>query len=445
MNKPFHNCRNCTGVQHFYDELISKVGDVYYQVAVNLSRTLYPECNDSEAWENSKTLTYQGCTEKIVQSNTQIEEKMETIELFAANNINSTIVLQMGKIKSASIPETLELIHNKTISYNNLSTCSQVCGCPETARKIIVQLKMIQWGLFDFGEVSPGNFLAFNSEDIGDYFEKSNLNTWPHDPLHKNPSDLEIAFNDVLMTTASKMSDNKLRNISILDLPAFGSMISNLRMGQQSALNWPIETNFAIHDSAKDDYQTMFTQYKKLLILWDVYMTTYMENSHDAIFPPNIEKNTYFDFTSYIKTDMESFIRSVAASFRVASKDSFETWGKTAKAVFQDTADDPNETTNGLYDKLIVDCSFRKDLKKKKFSQNNSDGGCEGFKPTLTTNGLCYTFNGQRPSEIWKPTRVIDEFTNIFPSTHFRQHRFGGNAMADGKLLGFLHSLNLFS
>ena len=69
-----------------------------------MSRTLYPECNEYEAWENSKTLTYQGCTEKIAQSNTQIEEKMETIELFAANNINSTIVLQiqMGKTKSAS-------------------------------------------------------------------------------------------------------------------------------------------------------------------------------------------------------------------------------------------------------------------------------------------------------------------------------------------------------
>ena len=49
-----------------------------------------------------------------------------------------------------------------------------------------------------------------------------------------------------------KLSDNKLSNISILDLSAFGSRLSNLDKLQTSEPNWPNEVNFAIHQKFLD-------------------------------------------------------------------------------------------------------------------------------------------------------------------------------------------------
>ena len=38
-------------------------------------------------------------------------------------------------------------------------------------------------------------------------------------------------------------------------------------------------------------------------------------------------------------------------------------------------------------------------LKKQ---QDDYDGGSELFTPTLTTNGLCYSFNSENYSSVWK-------------------------------------------
>ena len=41
-------------------------------------------------------------------------------------------------------------------------------------------------------------------------------------------------------------SQGKMENVSILDLPAFGSKIPQLKKSHSKEPNWPIETNFAV-------------------------------------------------------------------------------------------------------------------------------------------------------------------------------------------------------
>ena len=84
----------------------------------------------------------------------------------------------------------------------------------------------------------------------------------------------------------------------------------------------------------------------------------------------------------------------------------------------------------GTYDKLIIDCAFKKSLQRKK---QPSNGGCDNFEPSITTNGLCYTFNGQSSSEIWKPSKMMTTFSHLFPSEAQNKKKFGGTRTVQGK------------
>ena len=75
--------------------------------------------------------------------------------------------------------------------------------------------------------------------------------------------------------------------------------------------------------------------------------------------------------------------------------------------------------------------AFKRDIYKKQ--QNVYDGGSELFTPTLTTNGLCYSFNGQNYSGIWKESEVTNTFNELFPHNDSAQF-FQGAAITDGEL-----------
>ena len=82
--------------------------------------------------------------------------------------------------------------------------------------------------------------------ELGAYFKNSQENSWPHAPLQMKPTPLETEFNDHLMKITDILSGAKLKNISILDLSAFGSRLVSLRKGQKRYPNWFTEANFAI-------------------------------------------------------------------------------------------------------------------------------------------------------------------------------------------------------
>ena len=58
----------------------------------------------------------------------------------------------------------------KKITRSSPATCSEVQGCLESARKIVVQLKMIEWRLFGVGEATAGTYLAYHFSKLGPYF-----------------------------------------------------------------------------------------------------------------------------------------------------------------------------------------------------------------------------------------------------------------------------------
>ena len=119
-----------------------------------------------------------------------------------------------------------------------------------------------------------------------------------------------------------------------------------------------------------------------------------------------------------------------SGSFHTAMKSPLPIWSDTAKKVFSHTKGDDFVNRRGVYDKIIIDCAFRENLMRRK--RPDSNGGCEGFSPSLTTNGMCYTFNGKETSELWKPSEIITSFTDLFPSHSRNDKTFGGSRTVQG-------------
>ena len=104
----------------------------------------------------------------------------------------------------------------------------------------------------------------------------------------------------------------------------------------------------------------------------------------------------------------------LSGSFHTASKHTLPIWYETAKLVFNQTKEDDFVKKSGAYDRIIIDCAFRENLLRKK--RPTDDGGCADFEPSLTTNGMCYTFNGEHTSELWKASQMMTTFSQLFPS-----------------------------
>ena len=97
--------------------------------------------------------------------------------------------------------------------------------------------------------------------------------------------------------------------------------------------------------------------------------------------------------------------------------------------MFNNTREEGFVNRNSIFDKVIIDCAFRENLKKK---MPSSDGGCEGFNPSLTTNGMCYTFNGKGTSKLWKPSEITNTFNDLFPLNSSLDKTFGGSGTVQG-------------
>ena len=105
--------------------------------------------------------------------------------------------------------------------------------CIKSMRQIVLQLKSIQLGYFGPFDTTAGILLAEQRKNLGNYLVNSIRNTWPYEPLHYDPNPIETQINKYMMRLTKEISYGKLKNVSILDLPGFGSTISELDESQR--------------------------------------------------------------------------------------------------------------------------------------------------------------------------------------------------------------------
>ena len=426
--------------------------------AKKIIQKAHENCRPMSAW-NEKSQKFARCTEQL-KSISWLGAAFEDIENFAAGNMNSSMPIeaqigQLGKMtisigmkqtKTNGIETAIQNIKHMSESITTSKVCSEIPGCQEKVRRTILQLLMMEWGIMGLGDLAAGLFLANHYSFIGPYFGSTDGPNWPHTPLSKDPSHQESYLHKEMMRVTEVLSKGKLPSISILDLPAFGSKIAHLEWQHKRISNWPSEVSFSILDEiqptttpnpstknqTKVSLQTAFENYKILIDHWKSYMQKVFMKDLSARFSPEMENNYLFDFTKYIREDMKTFLIAHHGSVLMASKEAMQIWRKVADESFNQTRSEHSSSKVGMYDKLVMQYAFKQNIWKK--HQDDYDGGSELFTPTLTTNGLCHSFNSENYSSVWKESEVTNNFNELFPHNNTAEF-FQGAEVTDGEIL----------
>lgn len=332
------------------------------------------------------------------------------------------------------------IIDQLTTELNDTTTeeCSKTDDCWMIVEKIMRSIYTLTY-LASEPPKSPGHYIAYHIDRIlgpNSYFSQNQR--WPQGaskPFKKQPGELTLLFDKYLMNVTSELSQGKIKNISILDLPAFGFM-SDAFEANCFEMPWPNQINMATYHqflSAKWStkwYREIIIECKGLSRNWRDYVIE--STPETSKYPPTLRKNIFFNFTEHIKKDMPTYLASYAASFQTISNPNTNStmWNKVAKRVFFRTNPDDFMTTNGYYDKLIIDCAFKEPLMRHKPDMAE---GCLDFYNSLTSNGLCYTFNGIDSSNIWKDAEIIQAFNKVFGQQKNEEKKFRGIGQSEGK------------
>ena len=151
-----------------------------------------------------------------------------------------------------------------------------------------------------------------------------------------------------------------------------------------------------------------------------------------ARFSPVMENNYLFDFTKYIREDMKTFLIAHHGSVLMASKEKMPIWGQIADESFNQTKSKHSTSKVRMYDKLVMHYAFKQNILTKQ--QEDYDEESELFTPTLTTNGLCFSFNSESYSGVWKESELTNTFSELFPHKNSAEF-FQGAEVTDGEIL----------
>ena len=160
----------------------------------------------------------------------------------------------------------------------------------------------------------------------------------------------------------------------------------------------------------------------------DMAWKEYMKNPDLSEFPPKKISHTMFNLTEYIYKDFEFFVRAILQS-------KLKTTEFRPFLDFEGLYDNllaPIEEwyyNNYFYQTLFFGCSYGKELK---LDEINSV--CDLFQTALTNNGLCYSFNGLKPSDAFRKGKIVETVEKITNESH-PNFLFKGQEFNDGMLI----------
>ena len=188
-----------------YHELSDRVFEMLYLRMKELMKSMYDDCRSNSSWIEKNHISFERCTRQLTKSLPWMINSFSDIERFSAKNMNSTIscqaqlaiLLESAKLTphgSNALKMALSFLKNTPTSIENLDRCSHIPGCQENARKIVIQLMLMELWILGLGDATPGIFLANHYSTLGPYFGNVGGHVWPHSPLSADPSDLEVDF-----------------------------------------------------------------------------------------------------------------------------------------------------------------------------------------------------------------------------------------------------------
>ena len=286
---------------------------------------------------------------------------------------------------------------------------------------------------------SPGQYLSYHRERFDDdgttnfMFEDIN---WPNNVTAWKPGHQSLIFNEYFKTMASELSSGGIKADSLLDIPGFGSRIESFEDTLDWNYPWSNQLNMAIYNNLMRENNFSFsnkwnakiaTEGRSLKKAW----RQIMKEPGTNISPYGVPNNTFFNFTNKIVKNLPGFLKIYASSFRTNTNQDTTMifWRNLGRKTFQNLNKiDPFIT--GYYDNLIMECVFREPLLIHK---PNFDKSCSKLYHSLTSNGLCHSFNGYSVSKLWKDSRIVQSFGSVFKWSKEEDKKFRDVGSAEGK------------
>ena len=97
-------------------------------------------------------------------------------------------------------------VNHENHSFSEDQQTDHERACRINTRELLIRLKLVEWGIYGFGEATAGLYLAFHYGKLGPYFGNKDTNLWPHNPLSKNATELELALNELFMDITKALS-----------------------------------------------------------------------------------------------------------------------------------------------------------------------------------------------------------------------------------------------
>ena len=195
--------------------------------------------------------------------------------------------------------------------------------------------------------VNPGLYLAYHFNRIftQDSYLGYNAKEW-ETVFEKEPDGLISILNKYLSDFTYHLSNEKLKNVSILDLPGFGSTFN----GHCEFIPWSIQFNMAIYSRLMTVSHEYESEYEygydyNFINFWEVasecinlqsLWKNYLRDPETNFYPPEIENNTYFNHSNIIKEDMATFLAVYAASIKISSNENSRIWMNAANKTFNE-------------------------------------------------------------------------------------------------------------
>ena len=380
-------------------------------------------------------------------------------ELFAkllSNETNHQLFMdriwkQFGNFSSENVPfqdyfyngvkKIDKIMDELSMAVQNIDEkCSKIDPCYKKIEGSMRSIYALSY-LASVPPKSPGQYLSYHREMFDDA-ESNYMNEdkeWPNQ-LACKPGHQSLLFNKYFEKVVSELSSGEIKGESILDMPGFGSMIDSFEYNLDWNYPWSNQLNMALYNYLTSENNFSWTnnshteiddEGRKLKKLWKLYM----KEPETNISPYNMQKNNFFNFTDKIDRNLPRFLKIYASSFRTNTNQNttMTFWRDLARKLFQNLI--KIESTDfiknpGYYENLIMDCVFREPLLSHK---PNLIESCGELYHSLTSNGVCHSFNGYSVSKLWKDSRIVQSFGSIFEGSKEEDKKFRGVGSEEGK------------
>ena len=236
----------------------------------------------------------------------------------------------------------------------------------------------------------------------------------------------------------SELSQGKIKDVSLFDLPTFGAILDPRGMEFTPWEAQPTDTYLKrpCNESENMGYSPWYNGMAYLGNEWYDHLFVNLSQVPPVETLKSINESGCYSFADVIAKDPETFMRVMRESYLNGKNNKKQEFEDTSKVNdFYQTYISPLNLTYykasyaskpGMFrvlDVMFLNCDFASgtDFSRTRILE------CLMFEPMLTSHGICHSFNGLSVEEVYQPSPYLDMFQKVYQTkkNHDLRHSIG--------------------